>query len=44
MVKLLLHFVGSNDQLTDVFTKTLRGPRIIYICDKLDTYNKYVSA
>ena len=28
-------FVNSNDQLTDIFTKSLRGPRIKYICDKL---------
>ena len=27
-------FVNSNDQLVDIFTKSLRGPRIKYICDK----------
>ena len=28
-------FVNSNDQLVDIFTKSLRGPRIKYTCDKL---------
>nr|CAN80547.1 hypothetical protein VITISV_010898 [Vitis vinifera] len=28
-------FVNSNDQLADIFTKSLRGPRIKYICNKL---------
>ena len=28
-------FVNSNDQQADIFTKSLRGPRIKYICDKL---------
>ncbi|RDX65839.1 DNA ligase 4, partial [Mucuna pruriens] len=28
-------FVNSSDQLTNVFTKSLRGPRINYICNKL---------
>ncbi|RVW19880.1 Retrovirus-related Pol polyprotein from transposon RE2 [Vitis vinifera] len=27
-------FVNSNDQLADIFTKSLRGPRIKYICNK----------
>ena len=27
-------FVNSNDQLANIFTKSLRGPRIKYICDK----------
>jgi len=30
-------FVNSSDQL-DIFTKSLRGPRIGYICNKLGTY------
>ena len=30
-----ISFVNSNDQLVDIFTKSLRGPRIKYICDKL---------
>ncbi|WMV58530.1 hypothetical protein MTR67_051915, partial [Solanum verrucosum] len=28
-------FVKSNDQLADIFTKSLTGPRINYICNKL---------
>ena len=32
-------FVNSNDQLADIFTKSLRGPRIKYICDKLGAYD-----
>ena len=34
-------FVNSNDQLVDVFTKPLRGPKISYICDKLGAYDLY---
>ena len=37
-------FVNSNDQLTNIFTKSLRGPRIDYICNKLGTYNLYAPA
>jgi len=37
-------FVNSNDQLGDIFTKSLRGPRIDYICNKLGTYNLYAPA
>ena len=32
-------FVNSNDQLANIFTKSLRGPRIKYICNKIDAYN-----
>lgn len=28
-------FINSNDQLTDIFTKSLIGPKIKYICVKL---------
>ena len=28
-------FVNSNDQLANIFTKSLRDPRIKYVCDKL---------
>ena len=28
-------FVNSSDQLVDIFTKYLRGPRIQFICNKL---------
>jgi len=34
-------FVNSNNQLADIFTKLLRGPRIDYICNKLGTYDLY---
>ena len=33
------NFVNSNDQLVDIFTKSLRGPRIKYICNKLGAYD-----
>ena len=35
-------FVNSNGQLADISTKSLRGPRIKYICDKVDTFDLYV--
>ncbi|KAK2418425.1 putative mitochondrial protein [Trifolium repens] len=34
-------FVNSRDQLADIFTKSLRSPRISYICDKMDAYDIY---
>ena len=34
-------FVNSNNQLADILTKSLRGPRIQFICSKLDAYNLY---
>jgi len=37
-------FVNSSDQLADIFTKSLRGPRISYICNKLGTYDLYAPA
>ena len=37
-------FVNSNDQLADIFTKSLRGPRIKYICDKLCAFDLYAPA
>jgi len=37
-------FVNSNDQLVDIFTKPLQGPRIDYICNKLSTYDLYAPA
>jgi len=37
-------FVDSNNQLADIFTKPLRGPRIDYICNKLGTYDLYAPA
>ena len=41
---IVTRFVNSNDQLADVFTKALRGPRISYICDKLGAYDLYAPA
>ena len=37
-------FVNSNNQLVDTFTKSLRGLRIKYICDKLGAFDLYASA
>ncbi|XP_070020020.1 secreted RxLR effector protein 161-like [Nicotiana sylvestris] len=37
-------FVKSNDQLADIFSKSLTGPRINYICNKLSTYDLYAPA
>ena len=36
-----ISFVNSNDQLADIFTKSLRGSRIKYICDKLGAFELY---
>ena len=32
-------FINSNDQLADIFTKSLRGPRIKFICDKRGAFD-----
>ena len=37
-------FVNSNDQLANIFTKSLRGPRIRFIRNKLDAYDLYAPA
>ena len=37
-------FVNSNDQLADIFTKSLRGLRVKYICNKLGAYNIYAAS
>ena len=37
-------FVNSNDQLANIFTKSLRGPRIKYICNKFGAYDIYALA
>ena len=36
--------VSSNDQLADILTKSLRGPRIGFICNKLGAYDLYAPA
>jgi hypothetical protein len=38
---LQIKFISSKDQLADIFTKSLRSPRITYICDKMDAYDIY---
>ena len=37
-------FVNSNNQLADIFTKSLSGPGIKYIYDKLDAFDLYTPA
>ena len=39
-----ISFVNSNDQLADIFTKSLKGPRINYICDELGAFDLYALA
>ena len=36
-----ISFVNSSDRLVDIFTNSLRGPRIQFICNKLGAYNLY---
>jgi len=37
-------FVNLSDQLADIFTKSLQGPRIDYLRKKLGTYDLYAPA
>ena len=37
-------FVNLNNQLPDIFTKSLRDTRIQYICNKLGAYDLYAPA
>ncbi|XP_031101938.1 uncharacterized protein LOC116005841 [Ipomoea triloba] len=37
-------FVGSNEQLADILTKSLRGPRIEFISSKLGAFDLYAPA
>ena len=37
-------FVNSNDQLEDIFIKSLRNPRIKFICNKHSAYDLYAPA
>ena len=37
-------FINSNKQLADIPTKSLRGPRIHFICSKLGAHNLYAPA
>ena len=34
-------FVNSSDQLANMFTKSVRGPTIKYICNKLGAFDLY---
>ena len=42
--EVITEFVSSNDQLADIFTKSLRGPRIQNICSKLGAFDLYAPA
>ena len=37
-------FVNSNNQLANIFTESLRGPTITYICNKLSAFDLYAPA
>ena len=37
-------YINTNDQLADILTKSLRRPRIGFICNKLGAYNLYAPA
>ena len=41
MDRVFMNTVNSNDQLANIFTKSLRSPRIKYICDKLSAFDLY---
>jgi len=36
-----IRFVNYSDLLADIFTKSLQGLKIDYICNQLDTYDLY---
>ena len=36
-----ISFINSRNQLADIFTKSLRGLTIQYICNKLGAYDQY---
>lgn len=38
---LVTEFISSNEQLANIWTKSLRDPRIQFICSKLGTYDLY---
>ena len=39
---MITSFVKSSNQLADIFTKSLRGSRIQFICNKIGAYDLYV--
>ena len=41
---MITYFVNSNDQLANIFTNSLRGLKIKYICDKLSAFDLYALA
>ena len=41
---MITSFVNLSDQLANVFTKSLRGPRIKHICNKLGAFDLYPPA
>ena len=41
---MITSFVNSNGQLADIFTKSLRGLRIKFICDELNAFDLYAPA
>ena len=42
--EIITEFINSNDQPTDILTKSLRGTRIQSICSKLGAYDLYAPA
>lgn len=41
---ILANYINTNDHLSNILTKSFRGPCIGFICDKLGAYNLYASA
>ena len=41
---IVTEFINSNDQLADIFTKSLNGSWVEYICNKLGVYDIYAPA
>ena len=41
---IITSFINSCDQLADIIKKSLRGPRISFICSNLGTYDLYALA
>ncbi|CAH9120171.1 unnamed protein product [Cuscuta epithymum] len=41
---IITKYVNTTGQLADILTKSLRGPRVEYICNKLGTYDLYAPA
>ncbi|KAJ6841271.1 uncharacterized protein M6B38_307750 [Iris pallida] len=49
-IEIDMHFVrdeykkGTGDQITDIYTKSLLGPRVQFLCNKLDMIDIYAPA